>query len=112
MNQPIAGLKNKFRPVSDIRAKGPLQKSKGTTNHFRDGKGVSTQRAVMKKDTIHSRWTGQWKKMDLSILEYGAKSPHVVRRSGGDWLAVTPPESRLTVGVTASSEAEVREKFS
>jgi hypothetical protein len=52
------------------------------------------------------------KNMDLSILEYGAKSPHVVRRSGGDWLAVTPPESRLTVGVTASSEAEVREKFS
>jgi hypothetical protein len=50
--------------------------------------------------------------MDISILEYGAKSPHVVRRSGGDWLAVTPPESRLTVGVTASSEAEVREKFS
>jgi hypothetical protein len=50
--------------------------------------------------------------MDLAILEYGAKSPQVVRRTSGDWLAVTPRESGLTVGVTASSEAEVREKFS
>src|ERR1700684_3222598 len=34
------------------------------------------------------------------------------RALGGDWFAVTPAGSRLTVVVTAPSEEEVREKFS
>lgn len=52
------------------------------------------------------------KNMDISLIEYEAKSPDIVRRNGGDWLAVTPKEARLRIGVTAASESEAREKFS
>jgi len=38
-------------------------------------------------------------------------SPYLMRRTGGGWLAVAPPGALVSVGVTASTEEEVKEKF-
>jgi hypothetical protein len=49
--------------------------------------------------------------MNLQSLEYRAKEPNVLHRSCGDWLATTPKDSGLVIGVTAPTEEDVREKF-
>ena len=38
-------------------------------------------------------------------------SPDLVRRTGGGWLAVAPNGAFLSIGVTAPTENEAREKF-
>jgi hypothetical protein len=37
--------------------------------------------------------------------------PDLIRRSGGDWLAASPSGAYFSMGVTAPTEAEAREKF-
>lgn len=37
--------------------------------------------------------------------------PNVSPRQCGGWLAISPPHAPIRIGVTASTESEVREKF-
>jgi len=37
--------------------------------------------------------------------------PHLVRRRTGGWLAISPSGARFSLGVTAPTEQEAREKF-
>ena len=46
---------------------------------------------------------------NLEILE--STDPVVSERECGGWLATTPPESELRIGVTALTEGEVRALF-
>lgn len=39
-------------------------------------------------------------------------SPRLIQRARGGWLAVTPDNARLRLGVTAPTENEAREEFS
>jgi hypothetical protein len=38
-------------------------------------------------------------------------TPVLIRRARGGWLAVSPPNSVLKIGVVAESEVEARERF-
>lgn len=38
-------------------------------------------------------------------------TPDLVRRTGGGWLAISPKDAIFTLGVTASTEDQAREKF-
>lgn len=37
--------------------------------------------------------------------------PDLVRRTGGGWLAIAPSGATFSIGVTAPTEEEAREKF-
>jgi hypothetical protein len=39
-------------------------------------------------------------------------SPHLIRRTGGGWLAIAPKNAKIANGVAASTEELAREKFS
>ena len=38
-------------------------------------------------------------------------TPELINRTCGGWLAVTPSDAPLRLGVTAQTESEAREKF-
>jgi hypothetical protein len=44
-------------------------------------------------------------------METTAHTPTLVQRQSGGWLATTGPDDALHIGVTADTEAEVRERF-
>ncbi len=46
-----------------------------------------------------------------AVLKNAEIRPDMIRRTGGGWLAVAPKGAVLTIGVTAPTEEEAREKF-
>lgn len=49
--------------------------------------------------------------MNATIREATQIDPQIVQRECGGWLAFAPRTALFRVGVTAETEAEVREKF-
>lgn len=49
--------------------------------------------------------------MDIKHLDYGEIAPNLIKRFGGGWLAISPKGAFLSIGVTAKTEEEAREKF-
>lgn len=43
--------------------------------------------------------------------DHGLVNPNLIRRTGGGWLAVAPKGALFSIGVTASTESEAKEKF-
>ena len=48
--------------------------------------------------------------MDAAIAHDPVK-PRTICRRNGEWLAVAPKNARFSIGVTAPTEEEAREKF-
>jgi hypothetical protein len=50
---------------------------------------------------------------NMSQLDGNAESirPDLIRRTGGGWLAVSPKEAKISIGVTALSNDDAVEKF-
>jgi hypothetical protein len=46
-----------------------------------------------------------------SLQYHELVTPNLIRRTGGGWLAVAPSGALFSIGVTASTESEAREKF-
>lgn len=49
--------------------------------------------------------------MNSTTNEGGEIRPEMIRRVCGGWLAVSPKNARLRVGVTAATEDDARELF-
>jgi hypothetical protein len=49
--------------------------------------------------------------MSATVERLDRVEPHLIRRTCGGWLAITPKGSALSVGVTAPTEREAKEKF-
>jgi hypothetical protein len=49
--------------------------------------------------------------MQIEIARLAEIKPQVIRRACGGWLAATPHNAGLSMGVTAPTEDEARETF-
>jgi hypothetical protein len=49
--------------------------------------------------------------MNLAVERFAEIGPDLVRRTCGGWLAVAPKEVGVTIGVTAPSPEQAREKY-
>ena len=49
--------------------------------------------------------------METLNIDVERITPDLVRRTGGGWLAIAPKDAIITIGVTAATEDEAREKF-
>lgn len=47
----------------------------------------------------------------MNAVTYDIVQPHLIRRTGGGWLAVSPKHARFLIGVTGTTEDEARDKF-
>jgi hypothetical protein len=48
---------------------------------------------------------------DIQFVSNGEIVPDLMRRSCGGWLAVAPNGAKFSIGVTAATAEEAREKF-
>ena len=49
--------------------------------------------------------------MDIKCSELSEIAPNLIKRFGGGWLAISPKGDFLSIGVTAKTEEEARQKF-
>ncbi len=49
--------------------------------------------------------------MDFLTEKWSAIRPRLIERACGGWLAISPADAGLRIGVTAQTEQEARDKF-